>query len=97
MPKDKRPYLLSFTTAAQLWLPFFRSTYERMLSGDAVELLAHVGPDGQEAEHIVHGVKDEGVLLWEVVQDVGQLFEGPSHDDGGSFCDRSSHGQSTLG
>ena len=95
---------MSFTTAAQLWLPFFsplpRSTYERMLSGDAVELLAHVGPDGQEAEHIVHGVEDEGVLLWEVVQDVGQLLEGPSHDDGGSFCERgrrSSHGHSTLG
>ena len=52
-----------------------------MLSGDAVELLAHVGPDCQEAEHIVHGVKDEGVLLWEVVQNVGEFFEGPSRDD----------------
>ena len=89
----------SCTALASLFSPLPRSTYERMLSGDAVELLAHVGPDGQEAEHIVHGVKDERVLLWEVVQNVGQLFEGPSHD-GGSFRERgrrSSHGHSTLG
>ena len=73
-------YNSCITLAILFLLPLPTSTYERMPSGDAVELVAHVGPDGQEAEHIVNSVKDEGVLLWEVVQDVGQLFEGPSHD-----------------
>ena len=54
-----------------------------MLSGYAVKLVAHVGPDGQEAKHVVHYVEDQGVLLWEVVHDVGEFLKGSAHDGGG--------------
>ena len=54
-----------------------------MLSGDAVKLVAHVGPDGHEAKHVVHHVEGQGVLLWEVVHDVSEFLKGSAHDGGG--------------